>query len=150
MPFGFADGAGQIAGLVDGICVDEEEPLALCGLSSGPAGVVFSGEAAAVGEVEGWRGEDGDAGMGGGGLGCDGCGGVGGVVVDDDELPLQSEGEAWFGLLEDGGEAVGEGLLLVAGGQDDRELIARLFGVFSDGFRIVRGREVGGVHDFVL
>ncbi len=57
-----------------------------------------------------------------------GCGGlgdlrglVGGVVVDEDQLPLQAEGEAGLGLGEQGIEAGGEGCCFVARGHDDGE-----------------------------
>ena len=39
-----------------------------------------------------------------------------------------AEGEAWFGLAEEGGEAGWQGTLLVAGGNDDRECELGWFG----------------------
>ncbi len=50
--FRFVEGAGEVAGLVDGVGVGEEEPCAAGLLRGGPAGVVLAGEAAAVAEVE--------------------------------------------------------------------------------------------------
>ncbi len=49
----FAEGAGEIVGIVDGVRVGEEEIASLCGLGSRPAGVVLAGEASACGEIEG-------------------------------------------------------------------------------------------------
>ena len=49
---GLVEGAGEVAGLVDGVGVGEEQPCAAGGLRAGPAGVGFAGKSAAVGEVE--------------------------------------------------------------------------------------------------
>ena len=68
---------------------------------------------------------------------------IGRGIVDDDDLPLQSEREAGFGLDQKGGEAVWQRLFLVAGWDDDGEL--------KFWFSPVWGRLVVGIsHDFVL
>lgn len=111
-------GAGEIAGLMEGVGVGEEEEGAAGDLGSGEAGVVLAGE---MGGVECGGLEDADAGVGSGGLSQDFGGAVGGGVVYEDELPVGAEGEAGFRLGEEGFEAGGEGGFLVAGGNDDGE-----------------------------
>ena len=115
------EGAGEVAGLVDGVGVGEEEPGAARLLGAEPAGVGLAGKASAVREVEGWGFGYKDAiAAGGCGFG-DLAGGVGGVVVDDDHFPLLAEREARLGLGEQRLQTGTHGCSLIAGGHDDGE-----------------------------
>lgn len=157
---GFAEGAGEVAWVVKGVGVGEEEVGSASELGTGPAGVVFSGKAGGGGvRVERGGVEEGDAGgvrfpfggrhggVLGGGLSGDVAGAVGGGVIDQNQLPLAAEGEAGFGLGEEGFEAGGEVGFFVAGGEDDGELEEGrvVFGGGGDGLwgGWGRGMEVG-------
>jgi hypothetical protein len=118
---GFVDGAGEVAGLVDGVGVGEEEPGAAGMLRAGPAGVGLAGESATVGEVERGCVEHGHARTVGGGFAGKVAGPVDGVIVDDNDLPLPAQVEASLGLGEEGIEAGRERVRFVAGGDDDGE-----------------------------
>jgi len=121
MAIGFAEGAGDVVGFVDGVCVGEEEILAACCLCAGPAGVVLAGESSVDGEVELRGVENVDSCVARGCFGGDVARVVGGVVVDDDKFPLMIEEETWLRLGENGGQTCGQRTLLVAGWNDDRE-----------------------------
>ena len=112
--FGFVHGAAEVAGLMDGVGVGEEQPAAPGALSRGPAGVVLAGPA--FFELERVEHCDARKALG------DGAGLVGAAVVDDDQLPILAEEEDVFGLGGEGDEAGAEAILFVAGGDDDGEL----------------------------
>jgi hypothetical protein len=107
MAFGFAEGAGDVVGFVEGVCVGEEDVFAACCLRAGPAGVVLAGESSVGAEVEFGGVENVDSCVTRGCFGGDVAGVIGGIVVDADQFPLLAEEETWLRLGEDGGQACG-------------------------------------------
>ena len=120
MPVRFTERAGDVVGFVDGVGVGEEEVSSAGGLCSDPAGVAFAGESSAAGQVERRSVEEDHSVVFCRCFSGDFASLVGGGVVDDDDLPLLSEGEARFGLDQEGGEAGRQGPLLIAGRDDYR------------------------------
>ncbi len=98
--FELVAGAGETAGFVDGVGVGEQEEATAGSLGSGPAGVVFPGEAALRGEVKRGGFEEGDA-LKGGGFRGDRGGLIGRAIVDDEQLPVMAELEGRIGLAEE-------------------------------------------------
>src|SRR5260370_26652438 len=92
VPIRFPEGAGDVVGFVDGVCVGEEEVSAARGLCASPTCVALARKPSAAAQVE-WRSvEEDHSAVVGRCFGGDLAGLVGGVVVDDDDLPLLSEG----------------------------------------------------------
>ena len=114
VPLGLVHGAAQVAGLVEGVGVGEEQPAAAGVAGCGPDGVGFAGPARL--ELGGFQ--DGDTGKAAGDFGR----AVRGVVVDHDQLPILAEVENLFGLADQGLEARGQTVGFVACRNDDGEL----------------------------
>ena len=144
MLLGLSEGARDVVGLVDRIGIGEEEMTSAGGLCAGPSGVALACESSVAAEVQRWRVEQDDAFVVGNCLSCDRSGVVGRVVVDDDQLPLLSEGKSGFRLAEQRVETGGKRPLLVAGWDDDRNLQVGHFGQIQ----ILLALCI--VHDFVL
>jgi hypothetical protein len=124
------------AGLMDGIGVGEEEPPALRLLRAGPAGLGFASKGTLMATEFQWRCfKDTDAWVAGGEGMRELTGVVCGVVIDDKDLPVAAELEVVVALVDEGVEAVGEIVLLVARGDDDGELERSFCDVRFDGQR---------------